>query len=200
MKKTLIAITMATMLLAVSCRKEPTRQLTDAESRIYITNKTTGTNFGALVTFAVRDSVLNVDGDNATYQRNNVDIAFINAVRENMRARGYTEVTRLQSPNIGIQVTRITQTSSGTIIWGGGGWWGGGWGWGWGPPVWGGVTFEVREGMLAVDMYDLSKAAVENRVYVIWSGLIRGRGIFEINNTQPQINQLFEQSPYIKKG
>jgi hypothetical protein len=198
MKKSLIAITMATMLLAVSCRKEPTRQLTDAESRIYITNKATGTNFGKFATFAVRDSVLNVDGDIRNYQLNNVDRAFIEAVRSNMRGRGYTEVTAAQSPDLGILVTRITNTSTGSIIWGGG-WGGGGW-WGWGPPVWGVATFEVREGMLSVDMGDVNKAPIQNQINLIWSGLIRGRGIFEINNAQPQINQLFEQSPYIKKG
>jgi hypothetical protein len=200
MNKTWMTITIATCLLAVSCIKERSSQLSDEESRIYITNKSAATNFGAFVTFTVKDSVLNVDGDSVKYQLNSVDRAFIEAVRSNMRSRGYAEVTIAQSPNIGIQVTRITKTSSGSIIWGGGGWWGGGWGWGWGPPVWGVTTFEVREGMLAVDMYDMSKTTVENKVYVIWSGLIRGRGIFDINNAQPQINQLFEQSPYIKKG
>jgi hypothetical protein len=54
--------------------------------------------------------------------------------------------------------------------------------------------------MLSVDMGDINKAPINNNVNLIWSGLIRGRGIFDINNAQPQINQLFEQSPYIKKG
>ena len=198
MKKTSMMMVAISCLLAVSCRKEPTRQLSDDESRIYITNKATGTNFGRFTTFAVRDSVLNVDGDNRTYQLNNVDRAFIQAVRVNMRARGYTEVTTAQSPDLGLLVTRITKTSTGTIIWGGG-WGGGGW-WGWGPPLWGVTTFEVREGMLAVDMGDVNKAPIQNQINLVWSGLIRGRAIFDINNATPQINQLFEQSPYIKKG
>jgi hypothetical protein len=198
MNKTWITITMATCLLAVSCRKDRAGQLSDEESRIYITNKADGTNFGRFVTFAVRDSVLNVDGDDLSYQLNNVDRAFINTVISNMKARGYVEVAPSAGPDLGLQVTRITKTTTGSIIWGGG-WGGGGW-WGWGPPIWGVATFEVREGMLSVDMGDINKAPINNNVNLIWSGLIRGRGIFDLNAAPGQINQLFEQSPYIKKG
>lgn len=206
MKFKIFVLAAFAVLIATGCRKEPTRQLNDEESRIYITNKNSSIRFGTFTTFAIRDSILNVDGDNSSYQLNNVDRAFIAAFRNSMIARGYVAVDRNQSPDLGIQITRITRTSTGSIIWGGwwggggwGGWWGPGWGWG-GMPGWGGVsTFQVREGMLSFDLLDLDKAQIDSKIDIIWNGLIRGRGIFDVNTAQAQVNQLFEQSPYLKK-
>jgi hypothetical protein len=49
-------------------------------------------------------------------------------------------------------------------------------------------------------MGDVNKAPIGNQIKLVWSGLIRGRGIFDVNTAQSQIDQLFVQSPYIKKG
>jgi hypothetical protein len=101
MKKVMMTITMATCLLAAGCLKDRTSNLSDEESRIYITNKAAGTNFGRFVTFAVRDSVFNVDGDDLSYQLNDVDRAFISTVISNMKARGYVEVAPSPGPDFG---------------------------------------------------------------------------------------------------
>jgi hypothetical protein len=53
--------------------------------------------------------------------------------------------------------------------------------------------------MLSVDIIDLKNAAQNgNKLEVIWSGLIRGSGIFSGATINSQIAALFAQSPYLK--
>ncbi len=140
-------------------------------------------------------------------QSNATDQAFIAAVKDQMRARGFTLVNKNSKPDLGINVNRIYNTSTGIIAyrdyfndyygsymdpyyWGYSGY-------GYYSPY-SYATYSIREGALSVDMLDLKNAATTNRIGVIWTGLIRGSGIFNANTTPSQVKALFDQSPYLK--
>jgi hypothetical protein len=199
----------AFVVLLGSCTKEPLDNLTEEESRIYITEYDKNANFRSYNTFSVGDSVSLVDGNYHGKQLNATDQAFINAVKNNMQQRGYTQVNKSANPDVGINVTRIISTTTGVIgyndYWDyyGGYWdpyyWGYG-GYGYNSPYWY-STYEIREGALSVDMLDLKNAASNGgKINLIWTGMIRGSGIFNTSNADSQIKALFDQSPYISKN
>jgi hypothetical protein len=194
-------------VLLTSCSKDPIANLTEEESRIYITDHDSTANFSAFNTFSISDSVAVVNDGKGSKQLNEADRAFIDAVKAQMQAKGYTMVNKNGSPDLGINVTRIYNTSTGVISYQNyyndfyGGfydpfYWGYG-GYGYYSPY-NYATYSVREGALSIDMLDLKNAAANNRINVIWTGLIRGSGIFNAANAMQQVTMLYNQSPYLK--
>ncbi|HMP94237.1 MAG TPA: DUF4136 domain-containing protein [Phnomibacter sp.] len=207
MKNTIL--TMAGIVLivlsVVGCRKQSIKQLTDDESRVYITNRDASANFTTYRTVSVADQVLLIDGNSATPQNNAVDQAFISAFRTSLQQRGYTLVDKTANPDLGVQINRIIRTSTGVVAfpdyWG---FWdplfwgvpGAGWGF---PGFWGVGTYQVREGMLSTDIVDLKNISNNNnQIRLLWNGIVRGNGIFNANTAGSQVQQLFEQSPYLR--
>jgi hypothetical protein len=193
--------------LFTGCSKDPVANLSDEESRIYITDHDSTVNFSSYRTFSVSDSVAVVNNDGPSgKQLNETDQAFIDALKSQMQSKGYTLVTKNANPDLGINVTRIYNTSTGVISYNNyfdyyGGYydpfyWGYG-GYGYYSPY-SFATYSVREGALSIDMLDLRDARANNRINVIWTGLIRGSGIFNASNASNQVKMLFDQSPYLK--
>lgn len=199
------------MLFMAGCRKDPINNLSEDESRIYITNRNEAVDFSTYSTYSIADSVTVIDGNQVRTQFNNTDQAFINALKSKMQELGYTFVSRSANPDLGISVSRIINTSTGVInynnywnnyygnfydpfYWGYPGY-------GWGTPGWGFATYEIKEGLLTIDMVDLKNAASNNNnINVIWNGMIRGSGIFNAATAASQVNALFAQSPYLSKN
>lgn len=208
-----LRITLAVLTLAIigitGCRKDPVEALSSEERRIYITNRDQSVSFSGYKTFSIADNVVVVDGSNSGQRPSNAsDQAFIQAVTAAMESRGFIRVDRNASPDLGVQVSRIIRTSTGIVsipdyygywdpfFWGSG--FGPGFG-GWGmPPLWRTATYQVQEGMLAIDIVDLKNAQTNNNLRVIWNGMIRGAGINNANTAASQVAQLFEQSPYLR--
>ena len=135
------------------------------------------------------------------------DQAFINAAKNQMKAAGYTEVGKQNNPDVGVNITRIYNTSTGVLVYdnyygGYGGYydpyyWGSGYGgYGYYSPY-SYATYSIREGALTVDILDLKNAAANNNIKIVWTGLIRGSGIFS-GDANAQVKTLFDQSPYLK--
>ena len=52
---------------------------------------------------------------------------------------------------------------------------------------------------MSVDMLDLKDAHRDNdKINVIWTGIIRGSGIFDSAVADTQVKALFDQSTYLK--
>jgi hypothetical protein len=197
------------MLALVGCRKEPLNHLSEEESRIYITNYDDQADFSSYQTFSITDSVTVIDNNDVFISHDAVDAAFIAAVKANMQAKGYAYVSKSQSPDLALNVSRIIRTSTGIIsynywdmydsfynpyYWGYGGY-------GYGIPSWGYATYQVSEGLLSIDMADLKNASTNNNeIKLIWNGTIRGSGIFNATTAASQVNALFVQSPYISNN
>ena len=207
MNKIILTISAATVVLAFSaCKKEPLNNLTQDESRIYITNHDESVDFANYTTFSISDSVAVIE-DNQLVEKatTQTDLAFINAVKTLMQQRGYTLVSHDQNPDIGITVNRVYNTYTGVFSYNDylgdyyGYWdpyyWGYP-GYGYGYPTYYGV-YQSQEGALSIDMVDLKNAAANNQINIVWNGLIRGSGIFKAAKADSQVQALFDQSAYL---
>ena len=190
-----------------SCTKEPLKNMTAEESRIYITDHDSSVNFSSFKTFSIVDTVSIIeDGQLSGKQLTAWDASILNAVAAEMTARGYTAVDRSQNPDLGVNVSRIYNTYNGvmsyTDYWGGyGGYYD--------PFYWGypGSSYyfperysiyQITEGAASIDLLDLKTASTTKQIRGVWNGLIRGTGVFDVNNAPSQVKALFDQSPYLK--
>ena len=187
------------------CLKDPVSNLTSEESRIYITDHDSARDFKNFHTFSISDSVAVLNNGQASKQLNGTDQAFIDAVSKEMQNDGYTLVSKGSNPDVAVNLTRIYNTSTGIISYSNyydyyGSYWDpydygyGGYGY-YSPYSY--AAYSVREGALSVDMLDLKDAPATNKIEVIWTGLIRGSGIFDASTAAAQVNALFSQSPYL---
>jgi hypothetical protein len=189
-----------------SCTKDPVANLTDEESRIYITDHDSTTNFTNFKTYSISDSVAVIQDGKTEMELSDVDAAYISAVKKYMNQGGYTLVSKDENPDLGVDVSHIIQTSTGVISYGD--YWGNYGGY-WDPYYWGYPgygyyipyaysVYQIRQGALAVDILDLKNAEANKNINIIWTGLIRGSGILNASVADSQVKALFDQSPYLK--
>lgn len=188
------------------CSKDPLANITADDSRIYITDHDSTKDFKSFSTFSISDSAAVINNGQASKQLNETDQAFIDAVKNEMAANGYTLVNKGANPDLAINLTRIYNTSTGIISYSNyydsyGSYWDpynygyGGYGY-YSPYSY--ATYSVKEGALSIDMLDIKDAPLTNKIEVIWTGLIRGSGIFNTATAPNQVKTLFDQSPYLK--
>lgn len=197
----------AGVALVSGCTKDPMKNLTDEESRIYISNRDNNVNFSTYKTYSISDSVSVIDNNSFAGQKATAtDLQLLAAVRSALESRGYVRVSRTQSPDLGVNVSRLYNTSTSVVnlndYWGGYGgyydpyYWGyGGYGYGY-PSAYGLV--QSTEAMISVDLLDLKNAPANQSIRVIWNGLIRGSGVFGSDAVTNGVQALFTQSPYLK--
>jgi hypothetical protein len=208
MKKVFLTLTGLASLsvIFVGCAKQPMDNISAEESRIYIIDHDSTVNFTNYKTYSISDSVAVIDNNKSTQQLNDVDSAYILAVKKYMQQAGYQLVTRKQNPDLGVNVNHIISTTTGVISYGDywndyGGYWDPYY---WGYPGYGYYvpyaysTYQIREGAVSIDFLDLKNASADKKINVIWTGLIRGSGIFNASLADTQVKALFDQSPYLK--
>ena len=208
MKNILLTISAAAVMgLLGSCTKEPLNNLTEDESRIYITNHDSAAVFSTYKTFSIVDSVSVIDNNRLEKKAlTDYDAAVIEALKARLQQQGYTPVNKDQSPDLGINVSRIYNTYTGIVsypdYWGNyyGYWdpfyWGYP-GYGYGFPTYYG-SYQITEGALSIDALDLKDAGADKKIKGVWMGLVRGSGVFRTQNVTNHINSLFDQSEYFK--
>ncbi|TDH22997.1 DUF4136 domain-containing protein [Segetibacter sp. 3557_3] len=205
-KFAIVTTALSMMIALVSCSKDPLANLTEEESRIYITNYDSTAQFSAYKTFSISDTVAVINNGQGSKQSNATDLAFVNAVKQNLQARGFTQVSRTSNPDLAVNVSRIYNTSAGVVryndyydyygnfydpfYYGYGGF-------GYYSPY-SYASYSVTEGALTIDLLDLKNARSSNRINVIFTGLIRGSGIFNSSTAGEQVKTIFDQSPYLK--
>lgn len=205
-----ILVVLAAMLI-VSCQKDPLKNLSASESRIYITNHDSTADFSRFSTFSIADSVGVIEDNQGQGKALTAyDAAVIDAVRSQMEGRGYRQVARAEDPDLGITVSRVYNNYTGLIsypaYWDRYGsfydpfYWGYG-GYDYYSPYYYGPTFystyQVTQGALTVDMLNLKDAKDGNTIHPVWSALARGTGTFNVANTEMQVKTFFDQSPYL---
>lgn len=199
----------AGLLALTSCKKDPVKNLQGDEGQIYITKHADSVNFGSFHTFSIADSIAVIN--NNQYQGKvltDVDAAYINSVKNQLVQRGYTQVSREQNPDLGITMSRIYNTSTGVFDYGS--YWDPYYGSYWDPYYWGyggyGYyfpsnylgTYSITEGAMSIDVFDLKDAKQTNKISGIWSGLLRGSGVFSVSAATNGVQALFDQSSYFK--
>jgi hypothetical protein len=175
-------------------------------------------DFSSFTSFHVIDTIMHVtddDEDDPNLSRQN-DEFILNLIRQNMLDKGYTEMANpdsLNRPDLELLVNAMTSDyytyySYWNSYWGyypGWGYWypGGGYYPGYPGYPGGGLYYSYSTGTLAIEMLD-TKAEVgedNDRPGVVWVGLVDGlltSGSSQ-NRLDKQINQVFTQSPYLKK-
>lgn len=207
MKKTGIWLAAVALMITLgACQKDVMRNLTSEESRIYITNYDSTVNFSSYSTFSINDSVAVIDGNQSSRRMNDADAAYVAAVKKYMQQTGYTLVDKNAKPDMGVDISQIINTSTGVVsypdYWGYYGSYYDPFYWGYGgfdyfvPYAYN--VYTVREGALSIDLLDLKNAASSNKINLIWTGTIRGEGIFNAATADSQVKALFDQSPYLQ--
>jgi hypothetical protein len=193
-------------LFFMGCAKDPVNNLNSDEGRIYITDHDSSVNFTNYKTFSISDSVAVIRNGKSSKELSITDSAYISAVKKYMEAAGYQMVTKKQNPDMGVDVNNIISTYTGVVSYDD--YWNNYGGY-WDPYYWGLGGFgyyvpyayniyRISEGAVSIDILDLKNAKANNKINVIWTGLIRGPGIFNENIAESQVKALFDQSPYLK--
>ena len=171
------------------------------------------TDFGAIGTYVLVDSVVFIDadgegGDDESDISHAFDDQVLAAIRSNMNAAGYTEVSgpAASTADIAVLATTTSKTTVGIgydwwLYWGWYPYWPGygpGWGVGY-PPV--SVTYVYTTGTLLMTMLDLKNADIASKqIPVLWLGAVNGvlTGNAQVARVIEGIDQAFAQSPYLQ--
>lgn len=207
MKKTGIWLAVVALIITLgACQKDVLRDMSNEESRIYITNYDSTANFSSYNTFSINDSVAVIDGNQSSRRISEADAAYVTAVKKYMQQMGYTLVANNANPHLGVDISQIINTTTGVVsypdYWGYYGSYYDPFYWGYGgfdyyvPYAYN--TYTVREGALSIDLLDLKNAASTNKINLVWTGTIRGEDIFNAATADSQVKALFDQSSYLK--
>lgn len=205
----ILGVALALGLAMESCQKDPLNHLSSADSRIYITDRDSTTEFNSFRTFSVVDSVdvmNNTQG--ASLQRTPEDSILIQEVIRQMQARGYIYVSREQHPDLGINITLVSNQYLNLVSYPYSWWVYPGY---WDPYYWGFAgysyyfppsfaLYQTREDMLVLDMLDLRDAGSGQQLKAVWDGKIRGEAVLDASNYPEEVQALFQQSPYLQSG
>lgn len=204
MKTGLHLFCLLALVALAGCRKDPLSHLADDEQRIYITNHDGAATFTAYRTFSVSDRVVVVEDGSSRQQATPADQALMQAISRGLQSRGFRPAASGAGRDLGVQISRIVRTTTGFVsapdywrFWNAGFWGMGAWdpAFGWGPG-WAVVPYEVREGMLAIDIIDLKNN--NNQLRVLWNALVRGTGLTDASAADAIVNSLLQQSPYLQ--
>jgi hypothetical protein len=210
--KTIYSITLTTLvfIMLIGCQKLPPYENLSSDF-VVLTKYDTSVNFGVYKTFSIKDDIEVITGNPDDSVWNDQDAqSIINAVIQQMTSAGYTQVPVHSTPDLGIQLVGIRNTTTYYIP--PGYWWGyPGWG---GPCYWGYCgggyypyypyyfTVSVTTGMLIVEMADLKHASEQGRINIVWNiignGQIGNSTSFIVDQCLKTVSQGFQQSPYIK--
>ncbi|WP_090098563.1 DUF4136 domain-containing protein [Chitinophaga sp. CF118] len=188
-----------------SCSKDPLKNMTDEESRIYVTNRADSVDFTTYATFSIADSVAVISNtSNDRRELTDYDKKLIADVSAAMVAKGYKLIARTGKPDLAVNLTRIDNTYSSVYYdpgyWSGIGgyydpfYWGyGGYGYYW-PSYY---QVYQKERAVSIDLIDL-KNPKNNQLVAIWNAMLRGSGVWNINNVDSMVTAVFAQSTYLK--
>lgn len=112
----LMSVTLSVITLVFSsCCKEPLKNVTAEEARIYITNYDSATDFKNFKTFSIVDSVTLIRNNSLQSKAvSSYDVKVLTAVKSAMQQKGFTLVQKNAQPDLGINVSRITNTFTGS--------------------------------------------------------------------------------------
>lgn len=194
-----------------SCQKEPSTSDLHGDYLVY-TAHDTGTDFSAIDTYFLPDSILLIGGSDRTeYWKDESAREIIATVAAAMDNAGYTRTYDKAAANVGIQMSYVEQVTYfvgyNNPYW----WWY--YPYYWTPGYWGdwlgwhypyGVYYGYTAGSLLTEMLDLEADQQSGKkLPVIWDsfagGLLTGDSSLNLQRTLDAVEQAFVQSPYLSK-
>lgn len=202
----------AALFLLSSCGKNALNNLSNEESRIYITNRDSTANFKSYKTFSIVDSVAVIQNNQmAGMELTSGDAQLLQLITNQMEQRGYVLVNKDQNPDLGINVTYIANTYTNVVQypsypydwWDAPGYFDPGY-WGYGgygyyfPPTFG--LYQTNENYMTIDLIDLKNAGQDKRLDAVWNATLKGEQVLNPNNYPSEVQAIFAQSPYLQSG
>lgn len=194
-----------------SCQKEPSTSDLHGDYLVY-TAHDAGTDFSAIDTYFLPDSILLIGGSDRTeYWKDESAQEIIATVAAAMDNAGYTRTYDKAAANVGIQMSYVEQVTYfvgyNNPYW----WWY--YPYYWTPGYWGdwlgwhypyGVYYGYTAGSLLTEMLDLEADQQSGKkLPVIWDsfagGLLTGDSSLNLQRTLDAVEQAFVQSPYLSK-
>lgn len=213
--KKLLSILSFTILMLVSCHKEPDTGRLDNDF-VVMTDYDAEVDFSAFNTFYIPDSVLIIGNyPQPRYWTAGQTEEIVSIIETALTSRGYTRVDEKEDADLGLQTSYIEDISYFAGYTDYPYWW---WGYPdyWGPGYWGDwggwyypyrIVYSYRVGSLLTEMVDLKAIAPRRdagtRLTVLWTaymqGLLSSSNQYNAELASRALNQAFAQSPYIKK-
>jgi hypothetical protein len=184
-----------------SCRDSAIKDLSPADSPVYITNYDNSVNFGQYKTFSLPDSVVVQSNDNYQTVRSAIADQFVSNVAAALTAKGYQRVAVIRVNNQYTGVASNPYSSYYSNYWGGG--YGGLGGYGYSPYYQSYYTYQVTDQYWEIQMVDLKNAPVptstaQPKLNVIYDATVRGTDVPDTQAVSAATNAIFSQSPYLK--
>jgi hypothetical protein len=205
MKTKLFIIIAAISMAFASCTKYPPDSGRLTEDLVVYTKYNTSANFNQYKTFAIVDSISYVSTIDSGKVMNDNTKAVLDRIVKNMESRGFSKVSHLNNPDLGINVGVVKTTNVDVYY--------PGWYWGyydpyyWGYPG-GGYYYpyyptyitSYSAGSLLIDLVDFKNPTADNKFPVEWMVFIRAlvTDNHSISQIQTSIDQAFTQTPAIK--
>lgn len=209
-KNATFILLLAVGLMMASC--EPEDSVTIEDLDLVVTNHNPDFNFKAQKTYAMPDSVILINGEaydgSTEYAKPAYATTILNAVKNNMRDKGWILVNKTASPYVIIlpsvsQTTNVFYTYS-YSYWGGyypG--YSGGWGWYYPGYYYPPTVSSYQSGSLFLQMTYPGDTTSSDLLPVEWTcivnGLLEGSTASIQARITTDINQAFKQSPYLKQ-
>jgi hypothetical protein len=175
---------------------------------VYSTQRDSSVNFSSFKTFSIVDSVAVIENDQQPHRElTDADSKLLQEIKDQMQQKGYVPVGKDQDPDLGVNVTRISNSYLNIVQypydwWGYPGYWDPYyWGYpGYGyyfPPSFG--IYQSQEDLLTIDLINLRDADKnsDKQIDGIWNATIRGDAVLESRNYNNEIKAVFDQSPYL---
>ena len=206
MKRIFLNTALALTLINYGCIKEPDYDKLST-NLVVATISDSAADFGSFKTYYISDSVAVVNSTIVdTVLKNENTQKLVDAIKQNMSARGYVFTAKAAVPDLGLMLGIAKNTYVGVVY---SGWWDAYYGW-WDPWYWGwyypyyypyATYYSVTTGSLIMTMADLKNAQANQSLRVVWTGF--GAGAIgdnlaaNVDRGVDAINQAFLQSPLI---
>ena len=209
MKREFLLGALALVFIQYGCLKEPDYEQLSS-NLVVATIADSVADFSSYRTYFISDSVAVVNGTAVdTILKDENTQKMVDAVKQNMNARGYVFAPKADSPELGITLGIAKNTYVGVVY---SGWWDSYYGW-WDPWYWGwyypyyypyATYYSVTTGSVISTMIDLKNAKANQTLRVIWTGFAAGaigdNLAANVDRGVDAINQAFMQSPQITRN
>ena len=134
---------------------------------------------------AISDSVLSA-GTSDTFELSSAEATYVQAFKDSLASKGLTVVPLSSNPNLVLNITRISNTTSGLID--STGYWNN-YAARYNPSLYGLATAtytntfttsnSVGTGVLSFELLDLKNASATNQISILWNGQVSGSDLFQ---------------------
>jgi hypothetical protein len=189
--------------LCWACQEEPLSNYNVEESRVYLSNYDKAANWASYTTYYMPDTVFVLNNQNFRASVSDNSKSFLSLVQENFKNRGYTRVKKHQKPDLGLQVSRVSQATIGkdgtnneffNTFWGYKNFGSGGFVY---PGIY--THYEHGDTVWNIELVDLKNTQKNNEIKVLWNAQIWGLQILDEDDYGYMVNYLFSISAFLPK-